>query len=104
MYNKAIELQPKETNAYVLLANLYTNFNHLDEAMALYKKVLTIKPNDAEVYMLLGNAHYLKGETETALGAYKSAMTIAPENDEYKLIYVQVLDEYVDQHNAGEAA
>ena len=72
--------------------------------MDLYKKVLSIKPNDAESYMLLGNAHYLKGEMEFALGAYKSAITIAPENDEYKLVYVQTLDEYVDKKNQGAVA
>ena len=46
--------------------------------------------------MLLGNAHYLKGEIEQSIGAYKSAMNIEPENDEYKLIYMQVVNEYVD--------
>ena len=79
------------------MGNLYSNFNKLDEAVEYYKKALHIQPNDAESYMLLGNAHYLKGELEKAIGAYKSAMTIAPENDEYKLVYFQAIDEYVDK-------
>ena len=102
MYKRAMELNPKEKNAYVLLANLYTNYNRIDLAMNLYKEALRAKPNDAETYMLLGNAHYLDGVVEQAIASYRSSIAIEPENDEYKLIYNQVLDEYIDKKRKGE--
>ena len=52
--------------------------------------------------MLLGNAHYLKGEIEQSIGSYRSSINISPENDEYRLIYTQVLDEYIDKKRNGE--
>ena len=103
MYKKAEKIKPKEIDAQILLANLYTNFNHLDLAMDLYKKALRIKPNSAQTYMLLGNAHYLKGEIEQAIASYRSSINIAPENDEYRLVYTQLLDEYIDKKRNGEA-
>ena len=102
MYKRAIELQPKEVNAYLLLANLYTNLNRLDDAMVLYKEVLKFAPNDALTYMFMGNAHYLKGEIEKAIAAYRAAIKIEPDNDEHKLVYIQVMDEYIDKKRNGE--
>ncbi|MBQ3818846.1 tetratricopeptide repeat protein, partial [bacterium] len=74
----------------------------LDLAQDLYKECLHIKPNSAETYMLLGNAHYLKGEIEQAMASYKAAINISPENDEFRLIYSQIADEYIDKKRAGE--
>ena len=71
--------------------------------MDLYKKALHIKPNSAQTYMLLGNAHYLKGEIEEAIASYRASINIAPENDEYRLVYTQLLDEYIDKKRKGEA-
>ena len=84
------------------MANLYTNYNRIDLAMEKYKEALRVVPNDAETYMLLGNAHYLKGEIEQAMASYKASINISPENDEYRLIYSQIADEYIDKKRAGE--
>ena len=102
MYEKAEAIHPKEIEAQILRANLYTNFNFLDQAMDLYKQVLRIKPNNARTYMLLGNAHYLKGEIEQSIAAYRASINIEPENDEYRLICTQILDEYIDKKRNGE--
>ena len=102
MYEKAQNVMPAEIEAQVLRANLYTNFNHLDLAMDLYKEAIRLKPNSALTYMLLGNAHYLKGEIEQAIASYRASINISPENDEYRLVYTQVLDEYIDKKRNGE--
>ena len=52
--------------------------------------------------MLLGNAHYLRGEIENSIASYRAAIKIEPENDEHKLVYIQVLDEYIDKKRRGE--
>ena len=45
--------------------------------------------------MLLGNAHYLDKDIEQAISSYRASIDLAPENDEYKLIYSQVVEDYV---------
>ena len=52
--------------------------------------------------MLLGNAHYLDNDIEQAIASYRASINIEPENDEYRLIYTQVLDEYIDDKRKGE--
>ena len=68
----------------------------------MYKEALHATPNDPETYMLLGNAHYLDNDIEKAIASYRSSINIAPENDEYRLVYTQVLDEYIDKKRKGE--
>ena len=82
-------------NAYVLLANLYSSSNRLEEAVTLYKKAIQAAPNDPETYMLLGNVHYLNKDLEQAIQAYRASISLAPDNDEYRLIYSQVMEDYV---------
>ena len=95
MYKKAIEFAPKQPNAYILLANLYSTQNRVKEAIELYRKALRVEPNNAETYMFLGNAHYLDKDIEQAISSYRASIGIAPDNDEYRLIYSQVVDDYV---------
>ena len=102
MYNKAIELEPKTVNAYQLLANLYSNIGRTEEAVQMYLKILRFAPNDAGTYLLLGNGHYLLGEIEKAVAAYRAAINLDLANDEYKLVYNLVLEEYIDKKRAGE--
>ncbi|MFQ8627033.1 MAG: tetratricopeptide repeat protein, partial [Candidatus Gastranaerophilaceae bacterium] len=76
-------------------------FNRIDLALDLYKEAIRLKANSAETYMLLGNAHYLNNEIEQAIASYRASINIAPENDEYRLVYTQVLDEYIDKKRSG---
>ncbi len=86
---------PNKSNAYVLLANLYSNQNRIKEAIDLYKQGLRVDPNNAEIYCLLGNAHFLDNDVEQAILSYKTSIGLAPTNDEYKLIYSQVVEDYI---------
>ena len=47
--------------------------------------------------MLTANAYYMQNNLEKALVSYRDAIKMAPDNDEYKLVYIQVLDEYIDK-------
>ena len=67
-----------------------------------YDKAIELNPNNAETYMLLGNAHYLQGDIEMAIASYRSSIKIEPDNDEHKLVYYQVLDEYIDRKRKGD--
>jgi Mrp family chromosome partitioning ATPase len=48
-----------------------------------------------------GLAHYLNNEIEKAIAAYRAAINIEPDNDEHKLIYSTVLEEYIDKKRAA---
>ena len=96
MFKRAIEFDPKKSNAYVLLANLYSNFGKNKEAIDLYKKALRVETNNPETYVLLGNAHYLDNDIEQAILSYRAAISISPDNDEYRLIYSQVMEDYIN--------
>ena len=74
---------------------MYSTQNRVKEAIELYRKALRVEPNNAETYMLLGNAHYLDKDIEQAISSYRASIGIAPDNDEYRLIYSQVVDDYV---------
>ena len=101
MYKRAIENNPKKSNAYVLLANLYSNEGRIEEAIETYRKALHVDPNNAETFVLLGNAHYLGNDIDQAIQSYRAAIAIAPTNDEYKLIYSQVMEDYIEMAHKG---
>ena len=101
MYKKAIDCRPKETPAYVLLANLYSNQERHQEAIETYRKALQADPNNAETFELLGNAHYLNNDIDQAIQSYRAAIAIEPTNDEYRLIYSQVMEDYIESSVKG---
>ena len=62
----------------------------------MYKKALRVETNNPETYVLLGNAHYLDNDIEQAILSYRAAISISPDNDEYRLIYSQVMEDYIN--------
>jgi cytochrome c-type biogenesis protein CcmH/NrfG len=74
---------------------LYSSLNRISEAIEYYKKALRIEQNNPETYMLLGNVHYLNNDLEQSVQAYRASISLAPDNDEYRLIYSQVMEDYV---------
>lgn len=74
---------------------MYSNQGKQKEAIDYYRKALHVEPNNPETYTLLGNAHYLDNDMEQAIQSYRASISLAPENDEYRLIYSQVMDDYV---------
>lgn len=95
MFKKAIDFDAKQSNAYVLLANLYSSLGRIKEAVDFTEKHFKSEPNNPETYMLLGNAHYLDKDIEQAISSYRASISIAAWKCEYRLIYSQVMDDYV---------
>jgi TolB-like protein/DNA-binding winged helix-turn-helix (wHTH) protein len=64
---KALELDPELAEAHVLLADIYQQQWHWNDAQVEYKRALELKPNDAAAHV--GFAHWLlcQGRTEEAL-------------------------------------
>ena len=39
----------------------------------------------------------MNNEVERALNSYRAAVNLRPENDEYKLVFIQVLEDYINE-------
>ena len=98
LYKKAVEINPNEANAYILTGNLYSNLKKYKEAEEQYKKALTINKFDPSLYILIANVYFMNNEVERSLYSYRAAVNMRPENDEYKLVYIQVLEDFIDNY------
>lgn len=109
-FRKAVEVNPKDYNAWNKLGAILAHSKMNDEAIAHYKKALELKPNYARCWANLGIAHFNVDKYEdsmkcflTALKNYKdishvwsymSSVTIAlKRNDLYELVQNRNLPE-----------
>ena len=44
----------------------------------------------------------MNNEVERAINSYRAAVNIRPENDEYKLVFIQVLEDYITEARKGD--
>ena len=102
LYQKAIELNSAEVNAYILLGNLYSNLSRYQEAEDQYKEALKINKMDPSIYVLIANVYFMKGEIERSLYSYRTTVNLRPENDEYKLVFIQVLEDFIEDFRKGD--
>jgi len=77
-YLKAIELDPKMSEPYRLLAALYADTKRYDQALARLGDALKAKPNDTGVLMLTGVIYEQKGDTAKARDAYEKVLAVEP--------------------------
>ena len=50
------------------------------------------------VWLLIANVYYMSGQIERSIYSYRAAVNMRPENDEYKLVFIQVLDDFVEDY------
>ena len=89
-------------NAYILVGNLYSNLKDYEKALEYYNKALALSPNDASIHVLIANTYYMCEKIEDSLKSYRYAVNLVPENDEYKLVYIQLLEDYIEDLRSGE--
>ena len=61
-FNKALEINPKDSGTYKNRGAAYVNKGQYDQAISDYTKALEINPKDAEVYNARGRAYYFRGK------------------------------------------
>ncbi|MFB2836909.1 FkbM family methyltransferase [Floridanema evergladense] len=81
-YQKSIDLNPQDWEAYKNLANLWAINGNLEQAITCYQKVIYLNPNLAEVHNNLGNCFLAKNQLEDAIAAYQNAVTLNPKYPE----------------------
>ncbi len=75
-YNKAIQHNHDDTDAYFNRGNAKLDSGDLDGAIIDYDKVIKLFPDDSESYNKRGNAKYYKGDLDGALADYDKAIEL----------------------------
>ena len=81
---------------------MYSNHGRYNDAIEAYEKALELNEYDTSTRVLLANTYYMDEKIEDALSAYRYVSNLEPENDEYKLVYINLLEDYIIEHRAGE--
>ena len=81
-YNKAIELYPQFTHAYVQRGDAYIEVGQLSEGIRDYDRALELDPKLTDVYLNRGIARCKNGDFDLGISDFDSALDIAPSNIE----------------------
>jgi tetratricopeptide (TPR) repeat protein len=75
-YNKAIELDPKNTRTYLRKGTRYRSMDNWDEALVYYNQAIEIDPTFAPAYREKAELLYAAGRTKQAIEAYEKYMEL----------------------------
>jgi serine/threonine-protein kinase len=78
-YQRAIELEPSNGDAYRRLGHAYEQANQLDLALAAIEKAVELDPNYFKVYQDLGAYYSLRGDDRDAIRQYEKCVQLAPD-------------------------
>ena len=79
-YRKAVELEPKDLEAWLGLAATYDQLRRFDLADGAYQKVLMLAPANATVYNNAGYSQLLRGDIKRARFFLLKAYDLDPNN------------------------
>lgn len=79
-YNKAIELYPQFTHAYVQRGDAYIEAGQLSEGIRDYDRALELDPKLTDTYLNRGIAHCENGDFDLGISDFDSALDIDPNN------------------------
>ncbi len=77
-FTRAIELDPRQVQAYSAQAAVLSELGRNSEALAGYRRALALSPADAQLLANIGQVLERMGEMEEALSHYDSALAIDP--------------------------
>ena len=66
------------------------------EAEGQYREALKINKLDPSLYVLIANVFFMNKQIDRSITSYRAAVNLRPENDEYKLVFIQVLEDYIE--------
>lgn len=79
-YNKALELNPKDTITYLSRGLTYYNTKFYDLAVNDFTKAIELAPKDSMSFFKRGDSYEKMGNVEKAVADYKTAIELDPEN------------------------
>lgn len=75
---KAIETDPKNTNAINLFGYYFIEKKKYDKAISMFLKFTEVAPTDPNAFDSLGDGYKAKGQTDEALKSYLKAVSVDP--------------------------
>ena len=99
-YQKALELKPDYSDAYVGLANLYMSAGQLPKAQEVMAKAAAQFGEDPKIQHQVGVVYFNMGKYDEALAALKKAETLDAANAEVHYFLASIA---VNQNNTAEA-
>ncbi|MGH7982195.1 MAG: tetratricopeptide repeat protein [Candidatus Udaeobacter sp.] len=79
-YSRALQLDPKNANAYHGRGIAKSELGDFDGAIADFNRALQLDPQNAKTYNTLGNAKSRKGDLEGAIADYNHSLQLDPKN------------------------
>ena len=78
-YQRAIDLDPSNGDAYRRLGQVYERNNRLDQAQTAFEKAAEVDPNYFKVYQDLGAYYSARGNDREAVHQYEKCVQLAPD-------------------------
>ncbi|MBF0485615.1 MAG: tetratricopeptide repeat protein [Candidatus Omnitrophica bacterium] len=80
---KAIEMNPRNSDAYTMLGECYRDRKEYDQAVGLLEKAIDANPHNDRAYTLMGLIYLEQQKYADALNIFKKAITFNPNVDRY---------------------
>ena len=77
-YSRAIQLDPKNSQAFLYRAHSYTFLDKYDKAVADYTRSIELNPSEAEAYLSRGDAYTQVDKYDEAILDYRQALRLDP--------------------------
>jgi len=94
-YQKASELNPRLSDAWLKRAMLYLESGHMDEGDKILASGLANNPNSPALHLLYGERLYQKQRFEEAISALQRSIELRPQEPE---AYIMLARVYLDQN------
>ncbi len=78
-YQRAIQLEPNNGDAYRRLGQVLERNNRLDQALAAYEKAVEVDPNYFKVYQDLGAYYSVRGDDREAIRQLEKCVQLVPD-------------------------
>jgi len=95
-FKKVIEINSKNNDAYLMLANTFYKLKKIDNALENYNKYIEINPKNAVAYLNRGNLLNENNQLDLALDNYNKAIEL---NNSYGLAYFSRADLFKKRDN-----
>lgn len=81
-YERAIELEPENSNYYIILANLYKNIDKLEELSNKFLKKIKENPLYGQIFLQTGRILYEEKKLDEAEMEYEKALKVGLKHEE----------------------
>jgi len=79
-YNKAIQLEPRNIDAFVGLADVYTNINKPKLAEQTYRRAIELQPGNWEAWVNYGRYQFNAGQFNKAEKSFRRVVALTPDS------------------------